>query len=527
MLVLRAKIPIYVSSGNENNMEVRIIRKLTKILVFILMFCIMLQSTIVVSYASEPPHFGSIEEAGIFMRDEFLKRERKIEFYVNSAPKSGIAANICAIALNERNAISNDSGDYLDQIIRKYSVNVEQIKCESCLECQECVDGKTCDACKECSECELHFTYILTYFTTLAQEEAIKQRIASVLPSLNLKNDYNKVKSIYDYLCKNISFDYSDADVSHSAYGAIVNKTAVCQGFATLFYRMCKEAGVKVRIVYNPEHAWNIVELDGVWYNLDATWDSENWGTSKYGQWFLKPNSKFPDHPLSKTCKNLEAGLNMATSSYVPNNDTPSITKASTTQLVTKEFATTVTSPVLKSEPEITTEATTTTEAPETTTEFIPIEEPSNTEPSTISESKQLFEVEEGVSEDEALWICVFIILLLIIIALLIYGTKSKRFAAFIAPKPRKEEKEQTKKEAEEENNEQEVSTKADAEALVKIEAEAQNRLSKEEIHAIIEDITKNVDYCPPPKTDVIEALTIGADRLSKSSLIEHFKEKE
>lgn len=37
-------------------------------------------------------------------------------------------------------------------------------------------------------------------------------------------------------------------------------------------------------------HVWNIVEMDGRWYNLDATWD---WGTSDNFSWFLKGSESF------------------------------------------------------------------------------------------------------------------------------------------------------------------------------------------------------------------------------------------
>lgn len=37
-------------------------------------------------------------------------------------------------------------------------------------------------------------------------------------------------------------------------------------------------------------HVWNIVEMDGLWYNLDVTWD---WGKSQNFQWFLKGRESF------------------------------------------------------------------------------------------------------------------------------------------------------------------------------------------------------------------------------------------
>ena len=86
-----------------------------------------------------------------------------------------------------------------------------------------------------------------------------------------------------------------------SAYGALVSKKAVCQGFSNLFYRLALEAGVDARIIDGTgnggPHAWNIVKIGNCYYNLDATWDSENVeaGYSDY-EFFLMCNKDFPGH---------------------------------------------------------------------------------------------------------------------------------------------------------------------------------------------------------------------------------------
>ena len=72
------------------------------------------------------------------------------------------------------------------------------------------------------------------------------------------------------------------------------NKTAVCQGYAALYYKMLKEAGYKsVRMMTSEDHAWNIVKLNGTYYNLDSTWDA---GQTEY-VFFLRGTDYFDTLP--------------------------------------------------------------------------------------------------------------------------------------------------------------------------------------------------------------------------------------
>ena len=81
----------------------------------------------------------------------------------------------------------------------------------------------------------------------------------------------------------------------YTAYAALIDKTAVCQGYASLFYRMALDAGVDSRVITGDAggpHAWDIVELGDKYYNLDSTWDA---GKNNYS-YFLKSMKAFFDH---------------------------------------------------------------------------------------------------------------------------------------------------------------------------------------------------------------------------------------
>ena len=104
----------------------------------------------------------------------------------------------------------------------------------------------------------------------------------------------------YDYICSNVTYDHDNLNdesysLKYTAYAALINKTAVCQGYASLFYRLALDAGVDTRVISGEAggpHAWNIVKLNGKYYNLDSTWDA---GRSTYA-YFLKNTNDFDDH---------------------------------------------------------------------------------------------------------------------------------------------------------------------------------------------------------------------------------------
>jgi hypothetical protein len=77
-------------------------------------------------------------------------------------------------------------------------------------------------------------------------------------------------------------------DYAHTAYGALVEDSAgnpggaLCDGYALAYEYLLQRAGVTSTMVCGyagsseedtEKHAWNLVQLDGDWYEVDATWD--------------------------------------------------------------------------------------------------------------------------------------------------------------------------------------------------------------------------------------------------------------
>ena len=144
------------------------------------------------------------------------------------------------------------------------------------------------------------------YFTSLRQEKLVDEKVAQIISELSLdrKNEYEKISAVYDYIYENVSYDKVHKKNPHyhlksTAYGALVNGCACCQGYSVLMYRLLREAGTDARVITGNAvrenggeyHAWNIVRLDGAYYNVDVTWDSQ----SRTHDHFLKSDARFSE----------------------------------------------------------------------------------------------------------------------------------------------------------------------------------------------------------------------------------------
>ena len=87
--------------------------------------------------------------------------------------------------------------------------------------------------------------------------------------------DYEKEKYVYNYLLANVSYN-NEALLNQSAYSALVIGESVCAGYARAFQLIMQKLNIPTYYVLGfakEDHAWNIVKLNGGYYNVDLTWD--------------------------------------------------------------------------------------------------------------------------------------------------------------------------------------------------------------------------------------------------------------
>ena len=133
-------------------------------------------------------------------------------------------------------------------------------------------------------------TKIVITYTSNAREE--QQKLDAAINELNSRVDISGmtdeeiVLAYHEYLTSTVAYAYAaylqgslGGAHEYDMYGALVNHSSVCQGYAETMFYLLKKAGLSCAIAssQNINHAWNIVKVNGKWYHVDATWDDPVW----------------------------------------------------------------------------------------------------------------------------------------------------------------------------------------------------------------------------------------------------------
>lgn len=109
---------------------------------------------------------------------------------------------------------------------------------------------------------------------------AYDQAVAAILAEVIRpgQSQVEQVMAVHDYLISHISYDTAGTSAeNHTAYGALIYRRGVCESYARAMQALLRALEIPSQIVTGVGggvgHAWNLVQLDGQYFHLDATWD--------------------------------------------------------------------------------------------------------------------------------------------------------------------------------------------------------------------------------------------------------------
>lgn len=152
------------------------------------------------------------------------------------------------------------------------------------------------------SNCSIGYTYVENKFKTYTNDDGtivgvslnynvdyedeahkrtkeVQDTLAKIIADMPTGSDFEKIEYLHNYLVLNCT--YSENAVSpFTAYGALVEGKATCQGYADAMHLLLNAAGFTTCFATGigeneaVTHKWNYVLLsDGNWYVIDSTWD--------------------------------------------------------------------------------------------------------------------------------------------------------------------------------------------------------------------------------------------------------------
>lgn len=160
-------------------------------------------------------------------------------------------------------------------------------------------DEKTNTICKENSE---YFEFFKATKEEVETFNDAREKIKLIADSLIKENDstINKVKKIYDYLIEHTEYRW-DPEAKEITSLSIFGKYYMdCGGYTEFMNTALNHIGIESFTVMDSTHGhvWNIVNVDGKYYHLDATYsDTSSFeNTSKYRYFLVSDSYMLNDH---------------------------------------------------------------------------------------------------------------------------------------------------------------------------------------------------------------------------------------
>lgn len=141
---------------------------------------------------------------------------------------------------------------------------------------------------------DVYFCLNQPYADYEEQMAAFNEAAGTFLAGVDMTaSDAQIAQQVHDKLIDLVTYDDEVAernanDLAHTAYGCLVADSsgsphhAVCDGYAMAYAYLLQQCDINAIVMTGKGgataadadgHAWNLVELDGEWYEVDATWD--------------------------------------------------------------------------------------------------------------------------------------------------------------------------------------------------------------------------------------------------------------
>lgn len=166
-------------------------------------------------------------------------------------------------------------------------------------------------------------TYLYSPSEVIKIKNQIETKAKQIIDtSINAhQSDYDKVRSLHDYLKSTLEYDTLAASSNrpnerniaeaHNIVGALLKNKCVCEGFAKAFKFLCDKINLECWVVTGKgsssigsgPHAWNIVKIDGYYHHVDVTWDNQYSDSSvipNYGYMNLSDEEISKDHTWNR-----------------------------------------------------------------------------------------------------------------------------------------------------------------------------------------------------------------------------------
>lgn len=104
-------------------------------------------------------------------------------------------------------------------------------------------------------------------------KENISNEVARIRSLMNpMWTKWDKEKFIFEYLQSTVEYVDDGKNERYNIIGALLEHKAVCEGISKAFAVLCHSVGIPCIVVFSKTHMWNLVNINGILCNVDATY---------------------------------------------------------------------------------------------------------------------------------------------------------------------------------------------------------------------------------------------------------------
>jgi len=170
--------------------------------------------------------------------------------------------------------------------------------------------GFRCRAYADATKVEFIPDYLFELKKIRDHRQALSSRVAKLVRQAREWKESEREQFVHDLICTTVTYDKLKKPYSHEIIGSLGQGVAVCEGIAKAVKILCDELEIPCIIAMSEaapdrgikyRHMWNLLQSDGKWYHLDATFDNTltHGGEIRYDYFNLSDEQIFKDHEPS------------------------------------------------------------------------------------------------------------------------------------------------------------------------------------------------------------------------------------
>lgn len=147
--------------------------------------------------------------------------------------------------------------------------------------------------------------YLFLRSEKAAATSALETAVQEITSRVTATDPYNIELQLHDLLCDRVTYaTTTDNPMVYTAYGALVNGSAVCEGYSRAMQLLLERFGILSVLVSGSSlgegHMWNAVKLADSWYHLDVTWNDSKANLVSYEYFNIPESMILLDHNINK-----------------------------------------------------------------------------------------------------------------------------------------------------------------------------------------------------------------------------------